>query len=68
MRKQSVLSVKLDPRFHQALLAAFSQRQLGDYSIDSRLTQEDIDALTSDAIRFLAEARLWLARAAESES
>jgi hypothetical protein len=25
----------LDPRFHRALLTAFSQRQLGDYAVDS---------------------------------
>ena len=27
----------LDPRFHRALLTAFSQRQLGDYAVDSGL-------------------------------
>jgi hypothetical protein len=30
----------MDPRFHRALLSAFSQRQLGDYAVDSGLSSE----------------------------
>jgi uncharacterized protein (UPF0332 family) len=50
----------LDPRFHRALLTAFSQRQLGDYAVDSGLSQEDISALISDAQDFLSAASDWL--------
>ena len=50
----------LDPRFHRALLTAFSQRQLGDYAVDSGLSQEDISALISDAQDFLSDASDWL--------
>jgi len=48
---------ELDPRFHQALLNAFSQRQLGDYTTDSGITREDIEALLIDAHEFLKAAR-----------
>ena len=47
----------LDPRFHQALLNAFNQRQLGDYTVDSGLTREDIDTLLNDAREFLKVAK-----------
>lgn len=52
----------LDPRFHQALLGAFSQRQIGDYTTDTGLEQHDINGLLSDARDFLAAARTWLAQ------
>ena len=58
---------ELDPLFHRAILGAFSQRQVGDYSVDSGLTQEDIAALASDAARFLAAAHLWLANAGQAK-
>ena len=51
---------ELDPRFHQALLSAFSQRQLGDYTVDSGLTRADIDSSIKDAQDFLAAAQEWL--------
>jgi uncharacterized protein (UPF0332 family) len=51
---------ELDPRFHQALLVAFSQRQLGDYAVHSGLNREDIENLSSDAADFLAAANIWL--------
>ena len=51
---------ELEPRFHQALLSAFSQRQLGDYTIDSGLTRADVDSLIQDAHDFLAAANEWL--------
>ena len=47
----------LDPRFHQALLNAFSQRQLGDYTADSVITREDIETLLIDAREFSKAAR-----------
>jgi uncharacterized protein (UPF0332 family) len=50
----------MDPRFHRALLTAFSQRQLGDYAVDSGLSGEDIDALLGDAEDFLSAAGGWL--------
>ena len=50
----------LDPRFHRALLTAFSQRQLGDYAVDSGLSSEDIQTLISDAEDFLSAAGEWL--------
>ena len=49
-----------DPRFHQALLSAFSQCQLGDYAVYSGLRREDIESLLSDAAEFLETARKWL--------
>lgn len=52
----------LDVRFHQALLSAFSQRQLGDYTTDAGLTRDDINTLLTDAQDFLAAARGWLAQ------
>ena len=48
---------EMDPKFHQALLNAFNQRQLGDYAVASGLTRADIDALLSDAQEFLKAAR-----------
>ncbi len=51
---------ELDPRFHQALLAAFSQRQIGDYKNVSGLTSGDIDNLLKDASDFLTAGRLWI--------
>lgn len=51
---------ELDPRFHQALLAAFSQRQLGDYTNVSGLTSDDTDTLLKDASDFLIAGRQWM--------
>lgn len=51
---------ELDPRFHKALMAAFNQRQLGDYAVESGLGEEDIDQLLSDANDFLESGRTWL--------
>ena len=53
---------EFDQRFHQALLSAFSQRQLGDYAAYSGLSREDIDDLLSNAADFLEAARIWLSR------
>jgi uncharacterized protein (UPF0332 family) len=52
----------LDPRFHRVLLAAFSQRQLGDYAVSSGLTDDDIQSLMADAVDFVAAARAWLSQ------
>jgi len=43
---------ELDPRFHQALIAAYGQRQLGDYAINSGLRLEDIEKMAADANDF----------------
>ena len=51
---------EFDPRFHQALLSAFSQRQLGDYAVYSGLRHEDIENLLSNTASFLEAARKWL--------
>jgi uncharacterized protein (UPF0332 family) len=51
---------ELDPRFHQALLAAFSQRQIGDYTNVSGLTKDDTDTLLKDASDFLTAGRQWM--------
>ena len=51
---------EIDPRFHQALLTAFSQRQLGDYRIETDLQQDDIDTLLLQAKEFISIARDWL--------
>jgi len=53
---------EIDPRFHKALLSAFSQRQLGDYTFDTGLTQSDIDHLSTEAKAFLLTSREWLSR------
>jgi len=53
---------ELDPRFHQALIAAFSQRQLGDYTAQSGLTRENVDEMLKDAMDFLDAAQAWLAQ------
>ena len=50
----------LDPRYHKALLNAFSQRQLGDYAVSSGLREEDIEILLIDAISFLNDSREYL--------
>jgi uncharacterized protein (UPF0332 family) len=50
----------LHPRFHRVLIDAFEKRQLGDYTVDSGLTQDDADNLLIDATEFLAVARQWL--------
>jgi uncharacterized protein (UPF0332 family) len=51
---------ELDPKYHKALLNAFSQRQLGDYAVFSGLRKEDIEVLLADAISFLNESRAYL--------
>lgn len=61
--QQFAKTKELDPLFHCSMLGAFSQRQVGDYSVDSGLAPEDIAALASDAAAFVAAARLWLAKA-----
>ena len=53
---------EFDPRFHQALLAAFSQRQLGDYTVQSGLSKENIDEMLEEATDFLIAAHAWLAQ------
>jgi uncharacterized protein (UPF0332 family) len=45
---------ELDPRFHQALIAAFNQRQLGDYNVYSGLKRGDIEILLADANDFFS--------------
>lgn len=51
---------EMDSRFHQALIVAFSQRQLGDYANISGLTQGDIELLLKDASDFLITGRQWI--------
>jgi len=53
---------EIDPKFHQVLLTAFSQRQLGDYSTETGLQRGDVNILLSDTQDFLAAAREWLKR------
>jgi len=53
---------ELDPRFHRALLHAFQQRQLGDYSVIATVEPEVIETLAADATDFLQAAPEWLAR------
>jgi len=50
----------LDPVFHQALLNAFSQRQLGDYAVYSGIQKEDVMDLLSQATRFVDAAKEFL--------
>ncbi len=52
----------LDPSFHQALLSAFSQRQLGDYAVDSGIRKEDVDELLMQSNAFLKAARDWIVK------
>jgi len=58
-------TIEINPRFHQALLTAFSQRQLGDYRIETDLQQNDIDLLLSQAKEFISVARDWLQQSPE---
>ena len=48
---------EFEPRFHQAILSAFSQRQLGDYAASSGLNRDDIEELISNAVDFLNAAK-----------
>jgi uncharacterized protein (UPF0332 family) len=50
---------ELDPGFHKALMAAFNQRQLGDYAMESGLEKGDIDQMLSDARDFLQAGQAW---------
>lgn len=59
---------EMEPRFHQALLGAFSQRQLGDYTTDAGLGQSDIEDLLTEAQDFLSAGRDWLARHEQARS
>jgi uncharacterized protein (UPF0332 family) len=54
-------TAEFDPRFHQALLTGFSQRQLGDYSTISSLSSDDIEVMLVQAQEFLLAGREWLA-------
>jgi uncharacterized protein (UPF0332 family) len=51
---------ELDPNFHKALIHAFNQRQLGDYTVNSGLLKEDIQVLIADATNFLEAAVEWI--------
>jgi len=55
-----VKTQELESRFHQALTAAYGQRQLGDYAVDSGLQLEDIETMPINAKDFLATARKML--------
>jgi len=59
IRSAEILAEEGD--FDQALVAAFSKRQLGDYAVESGLKQEDIDILMVNATDFLSAARKCLA-------
>ena len=59
---------EIDPRFHRALLTAFSQRQLGDYAVTSGLDDADIESLADDTVGFLAAARNWLQKQSDLDS
>lgn len=58
--QQFTKTTEIDPRFHQSLVGAFSQRQIGDYSTGGSIRQEDIDGLLIDAQNFLHAAQTWL--------
>ena len=51
---------ELDPRFHQVLIAAFNQRQIGDYRVQSGLGKEEVEALLAQVTDFVNAARAWL--------
>jgi uncharacterized protein (UPF0332 family) len=51
---------ELDPKYHRALVNAFSQRQLGDYAVFSGLRKEDIEVLLVDATSFLNASKEYL--------
>ena len=59
---------ELDPGFHKALMAAFNQRQLGDYAVVSGLEEGDIEQMLSDARDFLNAGQAWLQGRGEPES
>lgn len=55
-----------DSRFHQALLSAYSLRQIGDYAEISNLSRSDIDELISIAEEFVIAAQDWLVKQEKS--
>ncbi|MGE5223022.1 MAG: HEPN domain-containing protein [Omnitrophica WOR_2 bacterium] len=56
----------LDPIFHKSLMTAFNQRQLGDYTVDSGIRKEDVEALSLDATAFIKAAKDWLKKNQQS--
>jgi len=51
---------ELDPKFHQVLITAFNQRQIGDYQVQSRLEREEVEALLAQVTDFVNAGRAWL--------
>ncbi len=53
---------EIDPRYHRALLHAFLQRQLGDYSTTAHVAPGIVEVMAEEADAFVLDARAWLAR------
>ncbi len=51
---------EMDPKYHQILIAAFNQRQLGDYRVQSGLGKEAVEALLIQVTDFVNAGRKWL--------
>jgi len=51
---------EMDPKFHQALLSGFSQRQIGDYASGSNLAEGDVKTMLYQTEEFLVAAQIWL--------
>ncbi|KAF0109070.1 MAG: HEPN domain-containing protein [Anaerolineaceae bacterium] len=51
----------LDPKYHRWLIAAFAQRQIGDYGIDPDIQSEVVVEMIRQAQEFLDTARRYLA-------
>jgi uncharacterized protein (UPF0332 family) len=58
---------ELDPRYHQILIRAFRIRQLADYQIEVPVDLEDLQEILQVGRDFLADARRYLDRTAETE-
>ena len=50
---------ELDPKYHQYLILAQSERNLGDYGIGTRVPEDDVDKVIGWAGEFLDAAELF---------
>ncbi|WP_040334870.1 HEPN domain-containing protein [Candidatus Magnetobacterium casense] len=50
-----------DKRFHRWLLDAYDKRVLGDYGIESTLSNDDVKTMIEQAKEFLLEVRCYMA-------
>ena len=59
-------SGRLDPKFHQWLLAAQNYRNVGDYGIEAHVSRADAELVCIWAQEFIEAAKAYLLGGAES--